>query len=234
VLTAGTVQEITDTYLDTADGQLAEARLAFRIRTVVEGGESQTFLTLKGKSVAKGTWQVERLEVELPWSATAARTMGRELEKLSIVINRTWDQDGIPETAEAFARALGLQVVQRRTTRRHARDVLAGSGQMRQRVAELSIDHVKFESAGSPIDLYEVEIEAKGDPTGAVVDGVTSSLLQDFGAELRPWRHSKLATGKAIEEMLRSSTPALRTGGPVGPAGIEEIARFLEENGETV
>jgi hypothetical protein len=51
-----------------------------------------------------------------------------------------------------------------------------------------------------------VEIEAKTVNGSIVVREVIENLFQMFGSVLLSWDHSKLATGKAIEKMLREGS----------------------------
>ena len=59
-------QRIRDTYLDTGAGDLATARVAFRVRDL----DGRPLLTLKSAAVRTGL-AAERLELEGPWSATS-------------------------------------------------------------------------------------------------------------------------------------------------------------------
>ena len=67
-------QRIRDVYLDTGDGALAAARVAFRVREL----DGEPLLTLKADPVRSGL-AAERLELEAPWSAGA---LGAALEEL--------------------------------------------------------------------------------------------------------------------------------------------------------
>ena len=59
-------QRIRDTYLDTGEGALGAARVAFRVREL----DGRPLLTLKADAVRSGLAS-ERLELEAPWSAEA-------------------------------------------------------------------------------------------------------------------------------------------------------------------
>src|SRR5215217_671761 len=59
-------QRIRDTYLDTGDGALRAARVAFRVREL----DGAPLLTLKADPLRSGLAS-QRLELEAPWSAAA-------------------------------------------------------------------------------------------------------------------------------------------------------------------
>ncbi len=226
-LVAREAQRITDTYLDTRDGQLDVRRAALRIRTVA-GAEARTLITFKGNSVAKGNYQKERTEIELPWSAANAHAIVDELRRMGIALDSSSPTPVVPDDAEDFAAALGLAITQRRMTDREPLDVLELSDDSAHVVAEVAVDRVTYGEAPAEVSLYEVEIEAKANG-GSAVNEIASRLLADFGQVLRPWRHSKLATGKAIELLRR------RSSWPQGlcvidARALDDIDRVLERN----
>ncbi len=134
-------QRIRDVYLDTGDGALAGARVAFRVREL----DGQPLLTVKANPVRSGL-VTERLELEAPWSAEALRSMLEELRRHGVQL------PGPPEGTEAGEpladlAGLGLHPTQSRHTTRIPRDVHE-RGTDGGPVAELTVDDVAYLPAG--------------------------------------------------------------------------------------
>ena len=144
---------------------------------------------------------MKRLEIELPWSAEALRTVTAELARAHIRITppETFD-DGSPSD---ILRAAGLLPIQDRHTHRQIRDVL--EPHLKERLAELAIDAVEYRFETSSVQMYQIEIEAKHPNSAAVLHSCSLALQSDFGAMLRPWPYGKLATGTAVERLLRTN-----------------------------
>ena len=220
--------EIRDDYYDTPDGRLRTVKAALRIRRIA-GGKPVTLVTLKSKSAPAGPWRNERQEIELPWSVQALRRVLDALAELGIRLVGVPFESPALELPQSMLAALGLQVVQRRNTRRTPMDVIAPYGTADDVVAELSTDAVGFELGGTPVELNEVEIEAKSPGGNRAVDAITSGLLDKFAGELRPWPHSKLATGNAIERLMREGRLAASVRlGPLDASTFDEIAHAIE------
>jgi hypothetical protein len=97
-------------------------------------------------------------------------------------------------------RAVGLVPLQTRCTRRRARDLVDASGTS---FAELALDIVTYEIGAREIRHYELEIEARNAAHAASLVPLAQDLLARFGDVLRLWRAGKLATGLAVQELLR-------------------------------
>ena len=214
------VEDITDVYVDTREGRLRATRTALRVRTL-RGPEPRTLITLKSPSGPAGEYRQERTEIELPWSQEAARVILDQVSGAGVPP----PVGPLPEHAEDFLKALGLEVIQRRSTRRKPIDVLAQPGD--RVVAELAVDRVVYDLSGPSPELYEVEIEAKSPDGGKAVDRIVSALLESFGPSLRPWHHSKLGTGRAVEALMRGRGFSMP--GPLRSADVDELARLLEQ-----
>ena len=194
-------QRIRDVYLDTGDGALAAAKVAFRVREL----DGQPLLTLKADPVRSGL-AAERLELEAPWSAGALGTALEELRRRGIELPDPPEGAGTGEPLADLG-GLGLRPTQTRETTRTPRDVL-DKGQAGGRVAELTLDDVGYQLPAGTARLLEVEVEAKG-PGGletvqalleALAEGRLEGLLDDR-QRIRPAAHDLLA------EFLAENSP---------------------------
>jgi hypothetical protein len=154
------------------------------------------------------------MEIEVPWSAEGFKTVADELARAQIKVAQPAAFDGV-SPAEVL-RACGLIPIQDRQTHRRVRDVLDPARHIR--LAELAIDAVDYRFGSREVNLYEVEIEAKQLDSAGVLHACAGALQSEFGAMLRPWPFGKLATGAAIERLLRTGelTPLLVNGQLVG------------------
>jgi hypothetical protein len=233
-LVAREPERIRDVYLDTADGALAGARVAFRVREL----NGRPLLTLKADARRTGAAS-ERLELEGPWSATALRTALGELRRRGIQV-----PDPPPSPAPGPAAApgpgeplavlagLGLQPTQVRETTRTPRDVVELDRRGGAAVAELAIDDVGYRFPAGTVRLLEAEVEAKGPGDLATVQALLGALAQAFPAELRPWPYGKLATGRAVEALLAGGglQGLLDLAGRLRPAAFDRLAEILSRN----
>jgi inorganic triphosphatase YgiF len=200
-------QRIRDTYLDTVDGALGAARVAFRLREL----DGSPLLTLKADAVRSGL-AAQRLELEAPWSAAAlGMALGEPLADLA---------------------GLGLRPTQTRETTRTPRDVLEGDDAAAGPVAELTVDDVGYRLPAGTARLLEVEVEAKAPGGMATVNDLLAALAAAFPDELAPWPYGKLATGRAVERLLADGRleGLLDAAGRIRPDAHELLAEFLAEN----
>jgi CYTH domain len=219
-------QRIRDTYLDTADGALATARVAFRVRVL----DGRPLLTLKADPVRSGL-AAERLELEAPWSAGALGTVLEELWRRHV------DLPAPPETAGegeplADLAGLGLLPTQIRETTRTPRDVVERDDPGAGPVAELTLDDVAYQLSAGRARLLEVEVEAKGPGGLETVQTLLAALAEAFPDDLRPWPYGKLVTGRAVERLLAEGRLAGLLDGDrrIRPAAHELLAEFLAQN----
>lgn len=190
------VTRIADTYFDTTDARLSGSRIALRTRRT---GRRLLF-TLKAPSRVTRLAH-NRSELELPVNVENASRVLRRLRRLGV-------RADLPEARQLVLLARSgrgvrgrLVPVQVRQTRRLLRDVRRDSGRG-EIVAELALDRVIFRM-GKDVRLDEVEVEAKGRGTTEDVEMITRELMRRFPREVCPWNFSKLATGKALERLLR-------------------------------
>jgi hypothetical protein len=234
------VQRIRDVYLDTGDGALAEARVAFRVREL----DGRPLLTLKADAVRSGL-AAERLELEAPWSAPALRAALEELRRRGIDVPEPPEGSGEPRGGAPVGRegtgagepladlaVLGLRPTQRRETSRTPRDVLDGTDPDAEPVAELTVDDVAFLLPAGTARLLEVEVEAKGEGGLETVQALLGALAEAYPEDLRPWQFGKLATGRAVERLLAAGRleGLLDPDGRVRPAAHDRLAEFLTQN----
>jgi adenylate cyclase class IV len=217
-------QRIRDTYLDSGDGALAAARVAFRVREL----DGRPLLTLKADAVRSGL-AAERLELEAPWSAAALGMVLEELRRRGIRLPDPPEGAGAGEPLADLG-GLGLRPTQIRETTRTPRDVLEHDGQETPPVAELTLDDVGYRVPAGTARLLEVEVEAKGQGGMEAVEALLEALAEAFPDELRPWPYGKLATGRAVEELLAAGRLQGLLDGQdrIRPAAHERLLEFLE------
>ncbi|HKQ01001.1 MAG TPA: CYTH domain-containing protein [Actinomycetes bacterium] len=216
-------RRIRDVYIDTDDGALAGSRVAFRLREQ----DGRPLLTLKADAVRSGLAS-ERLELEAPWSADALRVALEELARRGVELPTP------AEVGEPLAdlAALGLHPTQTRETTRVPRDVVERDAPGAGPVAELTLDDVAYQLPAGTARLIEVEVEAKGSGGVETVQSVLGALAERFPDDLRPWPYGKLATGRAVEQLLADGRleGLLDSDGRIRPAAHNLLAEFLSEN----
>src|SRR5215216_3303932 len=219
-------QGIRDTYLDTGDGALGAARVAFRVREL----DGSPLLTLKADAVRSGL-VAQRLELEAPWSAAALGMVLEELRRRGIEVADPPESAGMGEPLADLAR-LGLRPTQTRETTRTPRDVLEGDDAAAGPVAELTVDDVGYRLPAGTARLLEVEVEAKGPGGMETVQALLGALAEGFPGELRPWPYGKLATGRAVEQLLAAGRleGLLGPDDRIRPAAHDLLAEFLAVN----
>ena len=217
---------IRDVYVDTGDGALAGSRVAFRFREQ----DGRPLLTLKADVVRSGLAS-ERLELEAPWSAEALQAALEELRHRGVELPTQPQRAGAGEPLADLA-ALGLHPTQTRETTRTPRDVVERDDPGAGPVAELTLDDVAYQLPAGRARLLEVEVEAKGPGGMETVQSVLGALAERFPDDLRPWPYGKLATGRAVEQLLASGRLEGLLDGEdrIRPAAHNLLAEFLGEN----
>jgi hypothetical protein len=217
---------IRDTYLDTGDGALGAARVAFRVREL----DGSPLLTLKGDPVRSGL-AAQRLELEAPWSAAALGMVLEELRRRGVQVGDAPEGAGAGEPLADLG-GLGLRPTQLRETTRTPRDVLERGRLDAGPVAELTLDDVGYRLPAGTARLLEVEVEAKGSGGLETVQALLEALAEGFPGELRPWPYGKLATGRAVEQLLAAGRleGLLGPDDRIRPAAHDLLAEFLAAN----
>jgi inorganic triphosphatase YgiF len=216
-LDSGDICAIRDVYFDTEDRLLGQGRWSLRTREI---GENR-FITAKGPSTRLDGGGVERSEWELPWSHEALKAV---LEAIPCLGPRRAldDHPAISDPAAALA-AIGLSPVQRRTTKRRARNIR--TDQSSPIVAELVVDEVTYELSCGPILHYEVEIEAKQGGDASDITFIAAALREMYAEDLMPWKLGKLATGIVVERLLAQEGPeGFVRDGRLTPLAYERIS----------
>ncbi|WP_169923918.1 CYTH domain-containing protein [Sulfurifustis variabilis] len=215
-----TEQSIRDIYFDTRSHALRAADLALRLRRV----NWTSVLGLKGKS-RRVAGAIERLEVERPWSADGLAEIAGLLRRYGAPVAEGATPPAVHEPEPALE-SLGLLPIQERLTQRARRQIV---DRERAVVGELAIDRSVFVFEGSRVRHFEIEIEAAGRERFGGMAALSAALLAAWPGELRPWEHSKVATGRAIEHLMATRPPALLMGssGGFNEAAYEAMDRWL-------
>ena len=213
---------LRDVYWDTEDRALLRGRCALRLRH--EGSGVRVTLKAEGREVRPGT--ADRREIELPWSAAALERVAGALDGLGTRLPRPASPEGEP--ADVLA-AMGLRVVQDRETVRRVRDVVRPGAEGGRPLAELVVDSVGYGDGTREAWHHEVEVEAHGEEGAAVLEELSDALLALFPGELRPWPHSKQATGGGVGALLAGADAERLTGpeGDLAPGAYERIGEYL-------
>ena len=212
-------EELHDRYFDTEDRRLAAHRVALRVRA---SGDGFVITVKSGEDETDGV--SDRFELEAPWSESALQAAIERLrwQGIHVSLAAAGSNRSIDERAPiATLRGLGFDVVQDRRTTRRPRDVLepVGAGRPGPPLAELAVDAVRYRFEGVPVRVFDVEVEAKGAGPD-LVGRVLRELAARYANRLRPWPHSKLATGFALRELSEEGD----LGHHLGPTGVLEAS----------
>lgn len=193
-------QIIHDTYFDTLSEALNTFNLSLRLRLYC----GRLFITLKGPREAVSPLAVKRLELEMPWSLAAVRSVIYNLNRIANTALVECPKEDLrfqfDNPQDALLNA-GLRVIQRRTTIRQILTISLHNQSGEGPLAELMIDRVRFDIRNRSIMHHEIEIEQKVIGT-SVLDDVGGELVSMFGDALQPWRYSKLRTGIAVGRLI--------------------------------
>ena len=215
-------RRIRDVYLDRSAGELRAAGLALRLRRQ-EGRDP--VLAVKGDERRLAGGGTDRLEVEAPWGEEAMAPVSEALAEAGLPPDWLPD-DRVPGDPLDRLLARGWRPVQDRTTRRRPRRLVTPDGRT---AGELAVDEVRFRAGDRTIVHREVEVEAaaNADPPGRTA----AALRERFPGDLRPWDHSKLATGRALERLLEGVDPDrwLEADGALRPEAYGRLEAMLAE-----
>ncbi len=210
-----------DVYFDTPEERLKQRKINLRIRHQDSGYS----LTMK-RNPRLFTWRRnERQELEIPWSQSSLKRILEELTSEGIRLpNPTLTGESYPIEV---VKSTGLLVAQDRETRREASNVLPERGEHLP-LAELAVDSVRYNLATQTVGLCEVEIEAKSREGRKILETIVKALQDRFGTDLRPWKHGKLVTGRAVKRLLeKGELQGLIEGGFLKPGAFEKIDRAV-------
>lgn len=189
---------IRDSYFDTAGGALRNKGWGLRIR---ETG-SRRWVGLKGPAERTAWGGLRRIEIESPWSMEGLNRILQQLAKLEINICSAGEPVRLSDPRAAMI-GLELKMIQDRVTVRDVRNIFSSIEEAGPMSAEMALDSVTYQFHGRQLIHYEVEIEAVSLESPRVIPRVVDGLIAAYGMALRRWEHSKLATGWAIERLLK-------------------------------
>lgn len=185
---------IRDVYFDTYREVLSETGHALRVRQLGD----EWYVTLKGPASFREGTVVGRSEIELPWEAGSLEQVSSELEAMGIKLAPIRFQADKP--VETLLSAT-FRVLQDRTTHRMVRAIVGEESERTE--GEMVIDTVTYRVAGTGVVHHEIEIEALSEESIGTVECFADRLASLFPEALRPWAHSKLETGRAVEALLK-------------------------------
>lgn len=193
-LDTGKSQAIHDVYFDTPAGELSGGHIALRIRRI----DREWRIALKGPSFSSGCSVAARSELDLAWSQRALESIGEELATHDLPVD--WAEYSADDPLATLAGS-GFETVQDRAVDRIVRHVIPEG--TRVRACDMLIDSVTYRFAGSQIGHHEVEVEAQDIDNIGTAERLVTHLMDRFGGTLRLWNYGKLATGRAVEELLK-------------------------------
>lgn len=199
------VRAIRDQYFDTPEGTLGKRSYALRLRN----SDGHLLLALKGGGEKAGEFATARLEIEGAWSQETLDLIVDKLQQQGVLRVRLQVGQQATQPGETL-QELGFVLLQDRATTRQVFSVLATGAHAR--LAEIAVDEVIYHLACGAITHHEleVEVEATSEQGVAQLDKLIQALLARFQNTLRPWKHSKLATGLVLEkELTRPRKPGL-------------------------
>ena len=218
-------RDLHDVYLDRPDHDLRRAGLALRLRRT---GEDPPLLAVKGDERRLPGGGVDRLEQEARWGEGALSEAATALADAGLPAGLLPEEAGRGGALERL-RGHGWRVVQERRTRRRPRRLSGADGD--GEAGELAVDEVRYRVGARRAIHREVELEAA--PGRNLPAGVLGALRRRFGNALRPWDHSKLATGRALERLEADGGAGewRRPDGSLTPTAYDLLAGLLEEEG---
>ncbi|MFT7486203.1 MAG: inorganic triphosphatase YgiF [Candidatus Paceibacteria bacterium] len=215
------VLDLSDMYFDGALAPLAAMDCALRLRRQTRAGEERLQLAFKGPAQSGDSHCVARFELEAAWSTDFLGEVLAELRERGLNLG---EQPASGSALECL-RKLGLTPVQERNTRREAATLFNASGD----VAELTLDQVSYSLPEQRVLHREIEIEAREGTTAAEILALAQVLEADAEGELLPWRWSKTALGRALEEVQAEGVlSSLVEGERLTRSGYQHLAEHLK------
>ncbi|MDQ7781878.1 MAG: CYTH domain-containing protein [Desulfomonilaceae bacterium] len=211
---------LEDRYLDVRASELGRRGWVLRLRRV----DSTWWITLKGPCRETPDGAMERSELELAWSW---ESLERVMNMLHIPLRNFDDRDISGADPAEIMTGLGMVVIQDRVTERRVKNVLSGDPSVV--AAEIAVDRVRYDLPGRAILHYEVEIESKLQEHGSAVASIADALRKKFGSMLREWKFGKLATGMAIDALIRNNALSglINEDGSLQPDAYDRVERYF-------
>jgi len=212
---------IYDTYYDTREKSLRRRKISLRTRRL----RGTLLITTKSDIRRISGNVIRRRETELPWSYDSVRLLARTLELKTPPMSLSRFQSTPPSKT---LKAVGLEVIQERRTRRETRDVVGRSENPTSRLAELAIDNVTYTFQDVKVGFSEVEVEAKSPGGLANVQAIANALVSKYQPLLQQWFHGKFVTGLAIGKLLKiDGLQSYLVKGNLGPKAFEIVERTI-------
>ncbi|MCU0577352.1 MAG: CYTH domain-containing protein [Desulfobacterota bacterium] len=208
---------LKDTYYDTPSRLLSTRGIAVRTR---ESGTSVLFCIKQDERIDE-SGAAFRDEFEMPWSRQCFDHIAHILHKLARCVGEVPARTDSP--GECLV-CLGLTAIQERETARLAKNAEATDGPDRGVLAEVALDRVCYHLSGFRILHYEIEVEATSPDLIDPVRDLTALLRQRYGGCLMPWRHNKLVTGLALEQLIAEGRLSVHPGRFTCLAGTDYMA----------
>lgn len=211
-------KEFWDIYIDTPERYLRQMKIALRVRK----DYNKNLVTLKIPTSENIETGRNDIEIEKAWSKVALNDIFTVLlyhikkdkahEKVVIKkineISKNIAKDGPSISNDITDRSieeLGLQVVQKRYTKRETRNIIHKAEKSEEVLAELVIDSVVFDISNKKIHHYDIEVEEKT-RNGASVTARESIMeiftKSNYGPFLKKWKHGKIVLGYGIEKLI--------------------------------
>lgn len=211
---------IRDFYFDTPERELKARGWALRIREI----DGSLFIALKGPQEADDSGIVARLEIENAWSPAAFDEILRELSRHGFSTSVARKSAASPSPLQEME-AEGFQLIQTRETSRRTIDIVKLPQNVR--AVEMAVDVVAYRFEAGRIRHYEVELESKSEIGPGAIRDVMRHLQAAFGDELKVWPFSKLATGAALERLLRDRSIVVNENASLHPSDYDKIEALL-------
>ena len=182
-------------------------------------------LRRKGRLGKPALAVLERAEIELAWSPEAFDKLSNLLARHGLFISGLQEHKISEDPLEALA-DVGLMMIQKRQTVRTIRHIQSTKKDLV--LAELALDRVIYHFESRALLHHEIEIESKAKEGHSVIQFLMQYLLGIFQTELRKWHYGKLATGRAIEALMREeSFKEALSDDYLKPASYVLIERYL-------
>lgn len=181
-------QEITfqDLYFDSPDRGLSKRKWALRLRQYPDCEK----IAMKGPALQHDDGSLSRPELE---TGSDTQALVR-ISKLAVDIGVNLDVGKLSRNlgAETSLKRMGLEIIQKRNTRRTTRVIL--DPEKTKPIGELAFDEVSFSAGAQDFKHYEIEIESWEGPEFTLIKDAIQFLKKQFGTSLMAWSIDKLTT----------------------------------------
>jgi len=210
-------KEFWDMYIDMPEGYLRQMKIALRVRK----DYNKNLVTLKIPTSENIETGRNDIEIEKAWSKVALNDIFtvllyhikkdkahekvvKKIKEISRKIARdelSISNDITDKSIEEF----GLQVVQKRFTKRETRNIIQKAEKSEKVLAELVMDSVVFDISNKKIHHYDIEVEeiTRNGASATARESIMGMFTKsDYAPFLKKWKHGKLALGYGIEKLI--------------------------------